>query len=61
MIAEHQKLADFIWNIANKLRGPYRPPSTGGSCWWSPRPANAGENVLTMCLLAGWTLVGFSA
>jgi type I restriction enzyme M protein len=27
MIANnHQKLADFIWNIANKLRGPYRPP-----------------------------------
>ena len=27
MIAnDHQKLADFIWNIANKLRGPYRPP-----------------------------------
>jgi len=23
---DHQKLADFIWNIANKLRGPYRPP-----------------------------------
>src|SRR5215475_10788001 len=22
----HQKLADFIWNIADKLRGPYRPP-----------------------------------
>jgi type I restriction enzyme M protein len=22
----HPKLADFIWNIANKLRGPYRPP-----------------------------------
>jgi len=22
----HQRLADFIWNIANKLRGPYRPP-----------------------------------
>ena len=26
MREEHQKLADFIWNIANKLRGPYRPP-----------------------------------
>ena len=27
MIAEsHQKLADTIWSIANKLRGPYRPP-----------------------------------
>jgi len=27
MIAnDHQKLADFIWSIANKLRGPYRPP-----------------------------------
>jgi type I restriction enzyme M protein len=24
--ADHQKLADFIWNIANKLRGPYRRP-----------------------------------
>jgi type I restriction enzyme M protein len=22
----HHKLADFIWNIADKLRGPYRPP-----------------------------------
>lgn len=22
----HQKLADFIWSIANMLRGPYRPP-----------------------------------
>jgi len=22
----HQDLAGFIWNIANKLRGPYRPP-----------------------------------
>jgi len=21
----HQKLADFIWDIANKLRGPYPP------------------------------------
>ncbi len=21
---------DIIWNIANILRGPYRPPSTGG-------------------------------
>jgi type I restriction enzyme M protein len=27
MLAEkHQGLADFIWGIANKLRGPYRPP-----------------------------------
>lgn len=26
MIESHQKLADFIWAIANKLRGPYRPP-----------------------------------
>ena len=27
MLAEkHQKLADFIFGIANKLRGPYRPP-----------------------------------
>ena len=26
MQEDHQKLADFIWNIANKLRGPYRPP-----------------------------------
>ena len=27
MLAEkHQRLADFIWGIANKLRGPYRPP-----------------------------------
>ena len=23
---QHQKLSDFIWGIANKLRGPYRPP-----------------------------------
>jgi len=23
---QHNRLADFIWNIANKLRGPYRPP-----------------------------------
>lgn len=26
MQEHHQKLADFIWSIANKLRGPYRPP-----------------------------------
>ncbi len=24
--AQHQNLIGFIWNIANKLRGPYRPP-----------------------------------
>ena len=24
--AEHQNIIGFIWNIANKLRGPYRPP-----------------------------------
>jgi type I restriction enzyme M protein len=24
--ANHQEIAGFIWNIANKLRGPYRPP-----------------------------------
>jgi len=24
--SNHQDLAGFIWNIANKLRGPYRPP-----------------------------------
>ena len=24
--AEHQNIVGFIWNIANKLRGPYRPP-----------------------------------
>lgn len=23
---QHQDLVGFIWNIANKLRGPYRPP-----------------------------------
>lgn len=23
---EHQDIVGFIWNIANKLRGPYRPP-----------------------------------
>ena len=22
----HQRLADKIWSVANKLRGPYRPP-----------------------------------
>lgn len=22
----HQNLVGFIWSIANKLRGPYRPP-----------------------------------
>ena len=26
LVEKHQKLADFIWGIANKLRGPYRPP-----------------------------------
>ncbi len=27
MLAEgHQRLADKIWSVANKLRGPYRPP-----------------------------------
>ncbi len=27
MLAEsHQRLADKIWAVANKLRGPYRPP-----------------------------------
>ncbi|MEQ9721558.1 class I SAM-dependent DNA methyltransferase [Yersinia alsatica] len=24
--SQHQNLIGFIWNIANKLRGPYRPP-----------------------------------
>jgi type I restriction enzyme M protein len=24
--APHQNLVGFIWNIANRLRGPYRPP-----------------------------------
>ena len=24
--SEHQNIVGFIWNIANKLRGPYRPP-----------------------------------
>jgi type I restriction enzyme M protein len=23
---DHQNLIGLIWNIANKLRGPYRPP-----------------------------------
>lgn len=23
---QHQEIVGFIWNIANKLRGPYRPP-----------------------------------
>jgi type I restriction enzyme M protein len=23
---DHNALVSFIWNIANKLRGPYRPP-----------------------------------
>jgi len=27
MLAEkHQKLADAVWKVADKLRGPYRPP-----------------------------------
>lgn len=26
MLANHQSLVSFIFNIANKLRGPYRPP-----------------------------------
>jgi len=27
MLAQkHQKLTDFIWNVANKLRGRFRPP-----------------------------------
>jgi type I restriction enzyme M protein len=26
MLEQHHKLADFIWSIANMLRGPYRPP-----------------------------------
>ncbi|WP_199464342.1 type I restriction-modification system subunit M [Acaryochloris thomasi] len=26
MSGHHQDLVGFIWNIANKLRGPYRPP-----------------------------------
>jgi type I restriction enzyme M protein len=27
MVAEnHQRLADKIWAVADKLRGPYRPP-----------------------------------
>jgi type I restriction enzyme M protein len=25
-VTQHQNLVGFIWNIANKLRGPYRPP-----------------------------------
>lgn len=25
-MANHQELVNFIWNIANKLRGPYKPP-----------------------------------
>lgn len=24
--SHHQELAGFIWSIADKLRGPYRPP-----------------------------------
>ncbi len=24
--SNHQELAGFIWSIADKLRGPYRPP-----------------------------------
>ena len=24
--SNHQELAGFIWNIADKLRDPYRPP-----------------------------------
>jgi type I restriction enzyme M protein len=26
MVNGHQEIVGFIWNIANKLRGPYRPP-----------------------------------
>ncbi len=26
MLNGHQEIVGFIWNIANKLRGPYRPP-----------------------------------
>ncbi|MDA7704854.1 type I restriction-modification system subunit M N-terminal domain-containing protein [Rickettsiales bacterium] len=26
MANNHENLIGFIWNIANKLRGPYRPP-----------------------------------
>lgn len=26
MVNGHQEIIGFIWNIANKLRGPYRPP-----------------------------------
>ena len=34
MLAEsHQRLADKIWAVANKLRGPYRPPRSSGSRW----------------------------
>ena len=25
-VADHQRLADKIWAVANKLRGPDRPP-----------------------------------
>ena len=25
-VADHRRLADKIWAVANKLRGPYRPP-----------------------------------
>ena len=25
-VSNNQDIAGFIWNIANKLRGPYRPP-----------------------------------
>ena len=24
---KHKKHSDLVWNIANLLRGPYRPPS----------------------------------
>lgn len=24
--SHHQELVGFIWSIADKLRGPYRPP-----------------------------------
>ena len=41
---EHQDLfkkhSDFIWDIANLLRGPYRPPQGG---WQAPASVKEPE------------------
>jgi len=30
-VQQHKKLTDDIWEIAKRLRGPYRPPQSGES------------------------------